>query len=475
MANKQFIQDITVSITEGSVALEELTFRIFVLGTGASAIPSQIVTEASQLIAFGYLNTDTEVKKAQAIFSQQPRPKDIMVARKAAATAYDTALDAQRITDDKFYLVIITSTASVDLFIVEAWAGANKKFFYGLSPSPTIGAGRNQRRAAYMVHDILLTSGIASISSEGIPFLAATVAAIASDTYDLDVIVDQENSGAAYTISFALLVADTWAGIAAKIETALQAASSTSPTVTIVDGKFVFTSETTGTNSNITITDGTAGNVAFLDFIDKNITDTITVIDNPIPGQENHPEAGISGRKLANRPYQTWKWKRVNGVPAVDFNQTQLLTIRSNKTNSITEQKGVGFTNGGFTVDGSYIDITFSIDFIEDQMIVAILGVLLENEDVPLTDDGIAQQENAIRGVLDRMGGLGIIANLTDDSSDEDREKSDSGAFIYKLQMPKRSDLSANDRANRILSGITFQYTVSGSQDEVEVEGKFSA
>ena len=475
MAVETFIQDIKVNILDGTIALKEKVFNILIMGSGAAAIAHEIITQPSELLAFGYLTTDIEFKKASAIFSQQPSPATIIVARKITSDSYTVALTALKLLTDDFWAITIDSTSPSDLFEVEAFAGANKKFFYGLSNSITIGVGRNQRRGAYMVHDQLSTAGFAEISSSGDPILGSDVPALPDDTYDLDVIVDIENPGAPYQLAVALLAVDDWDGIAAKIQTSLQAASSTAPTVVILKGKIKITSATTGDDSGITISEGTAGNTPLLGFIDLNVANITTVLDTPVPGFDIHPESAHLGRKLGKDPQLQWKWKGLNGIPAVKFNQTQLQTIRTNKTNTVTTQSGQIFTNGGFVSSGSYIDITYSIDFVEDQLIVAILGALLRNESVPLTDNGINIIEGVMRATFDDLGNLGIIAGLNANSSDEDRDKSDGGVFIYKLVMPKRSDIPVNDRTNRILSQITFSYTVAGAVDEVEVEGKIEA
>jgi hypothetical protein len=468
---KQYLQDIRIDIRSGVVALKDISFNPLVLGTGASAIGNQLVQSASELLGFGYLQTDTEYKMTSAFFAQNPTVQYVLVHRKLDATAWNTALDALVTVNNDFWAVAITSTTPADMYEVENWAGANKKFYYGRSASTTIGDGRNQARASYFVHDQLSTAGYNEVSSESLPFVGATVPALPSDTYDLDVIVDAENSGNPYQLAVALLLADDWDGIATKIETALQLASATAPTVAIVDGKIKITSATTGDASGITIADGTAGNIPLLDYIDDNIADMQTTIETAVPGADVFPECAHLGRKLGFEPYKQWKWKKLNGIPAVDFNTTQLTTIRDDKCNTMTAQAGQIFTNGGFTVDGGYIDIQYSIDYLDGKLTNAVLSLYLTNESVGMTDGGLALLESVLRAELVNAGKLGIIAQLTDDSSDEDRAKSDNETYMFKINVPKRSDIPTNDRANRKVTGLTFSFTVAGAQDEADVDG----
>ena len=99
------------------------------------------------------------------------------------------------------------------------------------------------------------TAGTASITNSIAALVGATVPALPSATYKIDIKVDGTNRA----LSVALLVTDDWTGIAAKIQTALQAVTSSTETVAIAGGKIVVTSATTGTSSKVVITKGSRG------------------------------------------------------------------------------------------------------------------------------------------------------------------------------------------------------------------------
>lgn len=80
----------------------------------------------------------------------------------------------------------------------------------------------------------------------------ATVPALPSRTYNIDISADGTNRA----LAVALLVTDSWTQIAAKLQTALRTATSSTETVAISGGKILVTSATTGLNSKIVIAAG---------------------------------------------------------------------------------------------------------------------------------------------------------------------------------------------------------------------------
>lgn len=470
-----FKQFINVSITPGSTALRSKSFTPLIMGSDAAAIGIQTISEASQLLTFGYVVTDTEFKMAQALFSQLPSVTEVRVIRKLNSDSFVVELTALDLVDPDFFLILISSELTADLNAVGDFANSTDRLFLGRSRSETEGAGRNVNREALFIHDLLKTVAVAKLASEPTAFIGATVPAIASDTYDLDVTVN----GTLNKLAIALLIADDWDGIAAKIQTVLRTATSGLETVVILDGKMVIsgTPLDEGAGNTVVIAAGTFGSSGgdLIVFIDDNITDQVVTIESPIPGTEIYPDAAWAGRKLGKDPFLTWKWKQLSGIGETGFNLTEINTILDNNTNTVQKQAGVIFTIDG-KVTGTqigFIDILIGLDQIKTDLETELLKLFLDNESVEFSDVGIGQVEQVMRAVLDRNGRRGIIASLTEDSSDADKAKSDQGVFIYKVQIPLRSEVAPNDRANRLLNLVSFTYTVGGAIHQVDVDGKF--
>lgn len=99
------------------------------------------------------------------------------------------------------------------------------------------------------------TFGYAEISNSEGSFAGATVPALASATYDIDITVN----GTKRKLAVALLNTDTWAGICTKIQAALRTATSALETVAIVSGKIRVSSVQEGGSSAVVIEAGTTG------------------------------------------------------------------------------------------------------------------------------------------------------------------------------------------------------------------------
>lgn len=98
------------------------------------------------------------------------------------------------------------------------------------------------------------TSGYQAINFDE-AIIGSAVPEIPAETYDLDITVD----GTLWQVTFDLLPADDWDGIALKIQTDLRAQTSEAETVVVAGGTILVTSSTTGDTSTILIAAGTAG------------------------------------------------------------------------------------------------------------------------------------------------------------------------------------------------------------------------
>jgi len=151
-----FINDIDISISLGTLSLQQRSFDPIVVGSGVPVGSSGVISvaELSDLTAEGYTSNDAEYKMVAAMFSQSPRPSLCKVYRKPSATAYNTALDTLVANGNAFYCVLIQSRLKADLNLAGTWANANGKFFIGCSSDETSLTARNYDREAYLIHDV---------------------------------------------------------------------------------------------------------------------------------------------------------------------------------------------------------------------------------------------------------------------------------------------------------------------------------
>src|SRR4030042_2494830 len=126
-----YINDISISITAGTIGLSEQNFRPLILGSGGSAATGvTIASKLTDLTSAGYLVTDEEYLMASAMFAQSPHVQDVAIFRKADATPYNTALTALIETYNDFYGIVIESRDAADLALVGDWANGNEKYFF---------------------------------------------------------------------------------------------------------------------------------------------------------------------------------------------------------------------------------------------------------------------------------------------------------------------------------------------------------
>jgi hypothetical protein len=183
----------------------------------------------------------------------------------------------------------------------------------------------------------------------------------------------------------------------------------------------------------------------------------------------DYPDAALMGKCLPKTPGSvSWKWKVLSGQTKCAFTSTQLELIRTANCMAYTYQSGQSFTNNGAMTSGVPIDTIIFKDWLQNDMIIGLLGLMINNDKIPEDDTGIAQIENVLRGSLKRGAQNGGIAAAV---SDDDLKYSDDKKYMYQVFVPKRADISANDRAEGLVPGITFRYYQGRGVDQIEVNG----
>ncbi|MEW6525085.1 MAG: DUF3383 family protein [Spirochaetota bacterium] len=164
----------------------------------------------------------------------------------------------------------------------------------------------------------------------------------------------------------------------------------------------------------------------------------------------------------------TWKWKSPTGVVASSFTLTQLNAIRDGKGQTFSERSGIVYSDEGITTGGEYIDVIMSRDYIKARLGEALFALQTRVGKIPFDDYGGAMLEATIRDVLRQAGKQGIIAKAV---SEADKKLSDEGEYMYQVYVPPRSEVPANDRAERKWTGITFSFALAGAVHKTQISG----
>lgn len=182
--------------------------------------------------------------------------------------------------------------------------------------------------------------------------------------------------------------------------------------------------------------------------------------DGGNPEVDPYTDAAIVGRIAPVNPGgTTWKFKNLNGVPVATYSMTEVGQLADDNVNTYVKELGVLQTSDGKTTGGSYADIQRGKDWLSARIKESIGRLLITSEKVGYTDGGIAQVIAELKGVLKGAVNRQLIA------------KDDSGSGMFTIDIPARSDISANNIANRILPDINFEATIAGAIHNVEVTG----
>ena len=169
--------------------------------------------------------------------------------------------------------------------------------------------------------------------------------------------------------------------------------------------------------------------------------------------------AALLGKFLPYDPGEaTAKFKSLSGVATVTLTATQRANLRAKKANTYESVSGVGMTWEGTTADGDFIDKVRDIHWLNDEVSTEVFLALANVAKVPYTDPGVEQMKAAIRGALDRAVDLGVLA----------------ADPAPQVTAPKVADVSAGNRAARILPDVRFTGTLAGAVHKVQIRGVVS-
>jgi hypothetical protein len=183
---------------------------------------------------------------------------------------------------------------------------------------------------------------------------------------------------------------------------------------------------------------------------------------------DQYVEAALFGKQLPKDPgTESWKFKTLAAVTADQLTESQALAALDKGANLYQSIGGVSITREGNMVEGEFIDIIHGVDWLQARMTERIYSRLVNLPKVPYTDGGIAVVESEIRGQLQDAQTVGFIAGDTLDEQDH-------VVPAFTITVPRAADVPANDKAERVLNGVSFNATLAGAIHAVNVNGVVS-
>lgn len=174
----------------------------------------------------------------------------------------------------------------------------------------------------------------------------------------------------------------------------------------------------------------------------------------------NYSGAAWAGNRLPSDPgSSTWSYKTLAGV-FVDSKITggEVAVVQGKGGNVYRTIAGVNVTTFGITASGEYIDVTRFIDWLDARIKERIFGVLVNNDKIPYTDSGVDLMRAQILAQLNQGITAGGLA-------------ADPAPIVTA---PKVADISAANKAARVLPDVSFQATLAGAIHTLTISGVLS-
>ncbi len=445
MADISNIVDVT--ITKETQAVSQQGFGTpLIIGPNAGTGVKEVNTyESLSEVASDYADSTDEYKAANAFFAQSPRVKQVKIVRHSSKVAMveTIVLSADLITGNVISVkvdgVVVTETFAVShLATMTAFA---VKLAATAGIGTAVVGGPNDRTitctaAKAGVPFSLTEAGITGGASQASIVMTITVAnvGLVTDLNDI-VLLDNDWYGLITTSrdEDEVKIVATWIEANYKIYFTTSSDADIYSAVSTTDIAYVL-KESNRDRTQVTFNEDTT------DWID----------------------AGWMGKGLPYTPGSiTWKFKKVAGPAASPLTATQRNAVLAKNANLFTKIAGVDMMEEGTMASGEFIDVIHGIDWLRARMAENIFAILANAKKVPYTDAGVAIIEAAIRAVLENAIKVGLLARSPDQFGGND----------YLVTVPKVSEVSDNDKANRLLPDVTWQAILAGAIHKILIQG----
>lgn len=163
----------------------------------------------------------------------------------------------------------------------------------------------------------------------------------------------------------------------------------------------------------------------------------------------------------------TLKFKQFPTITADDLNSNEASIISGKSANYYALFGDSAMSAEGVCADGSFIDSVHGVDWLQNAIETNVFGRLYtETTKVPLTDKGAAQLAEQVRNALNEAVTNGLVAPGT----------TNAGTFLpqgYIVTTQKVADMSAGDKAARKGPLIQFTALGAGAIHSIEINGVF--
>ena len=162
---------------------------------------------------------------------------------------------------------------------------------------------------------------------------------------------------------------------------------------------------------------------------------------------------------------ETWALKPLVAVTPSKLNSTAIKKMQAANFNYVLTVASKNITQGGKTNSGEWIDIVRFRDWLQNDMQVRVVNLLVTYKGkVPYTDGGIALVQNQMISSLkdgQRYGGIS--------PTEYDEDGNEIPGFV--THVPLAANIPATKKASRVLEDVSFEARLAGAIHMVTIKG----
>lgn len=167
---------------------------------------------------------------------------------------------------------------------------------------------------------------------------------------------------------------------------------------------------------------------------------------------------GLMGGQLVAKPgSNNWAFKQVKGTAVDALTPTHQTRLAGNNLNCYVEMAGVPITFDGRTASGQFIDTTVGIDSLTRYVQLQVATLLTTLPKLEYTRAGMALARGAVKAGIEESVSDGFILN-------------ESG-YEPQVSIPDLEDVSAADKADRVLNNVYFTCYARGAINKIQISG----
>lgn len=400
-----------------------------------------VVSEIDEMIDAGFATSDQAYKAVAALLSQNPRPPEVKVLKRAANVAQVNTVTVGGAADGTYSITI-----NGVLFSFVAVGNTATQIRDGLVTA--INAGAEPVTAAPVAADMLtLTADVAGVGFSTV---------LASTGSPLTQVFTTANVGADTELARLREIDDDFYFLLTTDRTVVFL-KQLSAAVELLIKLFAFETDDADSKNLAVMTD-TTSLFAVLVAANRDRTFYVWTKTANLP---TYPAAAWVGKLAPKAPGSaTWKFKSVSGPAADALTSTELANIQGKNGNVYVVRGGISMFEEGVLASGEYIDIIHGTDLIQARIQEAVFGLFVTEDKVPMDNGGIEAVALQVEEVLVNVGVGNNILRGGDDAP--------------VVTVPDISDVPAPDRAARFLDGVEFEGFYSGAIHKTKIQGRLS-